>query len=318
MEDKKNEIQVQNYVDTVSDMVISNPKTLKEAGLLKKQISNLKTLITSSTELEYREAKEAYDDARKGIEDKKKAFEKIQNTRLSLTKPLTAAYKNIKSKIDNYNAELKHIEEEKARKAKEEEERLARERKEREAAEEHARINEAERVKKNVQEAAQLVKDPEASEMRVTKETGVTEKSQCFQHGFYDGDGCPQCPGKVVDADYDKRGQPENSKPIDVTAETKDDQGGGISTKNQPETTDTKEKVDGGISGKKPQYEAVITDINSVMDHWLKRKGTVFSTVFPYHDLVNFKTWMNDLIKNQNLTTQSKFIPGCEIVEVKK
>jgi hypothetical protein len=121
MEDNKNEIQVQNYVETVKDMVISSKKTLTEAGLLKRQISNLKTLITSSTELEYREAKEAYDDARKGIEDKKKAFEKIQNTRLSLTKPLAAAYKEIKSKIDDYNAELKRIEEEKARKAKGEE-----------------------------------------------------------------------------------------------------------------------------------------------------------------------------------------------------
>ena len=190
----ENELQVKAYADKSNSLVVEDDKSLKVAKILKRQISSLKTLITSSTDVEYREKKDAYDEALKEIKSLKEAYQKIQNSRLSFTKPLSLAFKTIKQKIENYNlqceqAEQRRIEEEE--KLAEEQRRISEELKAKE--EEAARAEEKRKLdeEKASQEKLAAQKKAETSPEYATLKPDAEVDPIC-NHGHYPGD-CDKC-----------------------------------------------------------------------------------------------------------------------------
>jgi len=216
----ENELQVKAYADKSNSLVVEDDKSLKVAKILKRQISSLKTLITSSTDVEYREKKDAYDEALKEIKSLKEAYQKIQNSRLSFTKPLSLAFKTIKQKIENYNlqceqAEQRRIEEEEKlaeeQRRIEEEEKLAEEQRrieeEEKLAEEQRRISEE--LKAKEEEAARAEEKRKLDEEKASQEKLAAQKKAetspeyatlkpdaevdpICNHGHYPGD-CDKC-----------------------------------------------------------------------------------------------------------------------------
>jgi hypothetical protein len=216
-------------------LVIDGEKDILNAKSLQKQVKAIKSLAKSSTEVEWKTKKTAYEESRDETEKKKKEYYEIRDKRNILMNACTDIFNGIKKKIEDFRTEcVRKAEIEKARIAKElkEKEEMERIERERIKAEEQRKIDEAdEMIARKQAEEDELCREaikqeqlkaetiqkvnmteftPNQDGMKIISETGVTISTECLIHGKYEGEECPGCINE---------NKPDN-KPLQSTSKT--------------------------------------------------------------------------------------------------
>ena len=320
---QKISVSISVFQGYFKDLIVDGEQGILRAESLQKQVKAIKSLAKSSTEIEWKTKKTAYEESRDETEKKKKEYYDIRDKRNALMNACTDIFNGIKTKIGDFRAECVRKAEE-ARRAKEKEEEANRKRiaAESKAREDEALRIEAEKKKAEVDALAEEQRKIDEEErfqaelVAKRKEEQQEEKVFCEFHQINNPakmNGCPECktstPGARLGETEENKNiidvHPENkpdSEPVEATSKTTDSDATSLPQKSEE---GQKEPIPGEI-------EITITDFSKFIRACVMGvDGASLKLLKPDIEAII------ELARKKGCNKGDVVVPGCEVKEVK-